>query len=358
EAYDFLVAISEPVSRPEFVHEYKLTPYSLYAAVAVSIDTDSIVKVLNRLSKTPVPDSVETFIRACTVSYGKAKLVLKHNKHYIESPFPEVLRELLKNPTAKRNKQQVSQARLGEDEEEEVAPPPPTSTSRLGGAGDGFTLTDAPQEMDVNLEYKELAREGDGDDADPDVMLGTQPGGTLKNVAFRVKNSEVEHVKKAANDMEYPLMEEYDFRNDTVNPPLKIDLKPNTRIRAYQEKSLSKMFGNGRARSGIIVLPCGAGKTLTGVTAASTIKKSCLVLCTSGVSVLQWKYQFQLWTDIADKNISCFTSDIKEAINEEAGVLITTYSMISFAGQRSEIAKKIIDTITKREWGFMLLDEV
>lgn len=51
KAYDFLVAIAEPVSRPEFVHEYKLTPYSLYAAVAVSIDTDSIIKVLNRLSK-------------------------------------------------------------------------------------------------------------------------------------------------------------------------------------------------------------------------------------------------------------------------------------------------------------------
>lgn len=48
-----------------------------------------------------MPGSVETFIRACTVSYGKAKLVLKHNKHYIESPFPEVLRELLKNPTVR-----------------------------------------------------------------------------------------------------------------------------------------------------------------------------------------------------------------------------------------------------------------
>lgn len=121
---------------------------------------------------------------------------------------------------------QVSQARLGEDEEEEVTPPPPpTGAQRLaagtagaaasaaataaaasrgggpagaagggrpggggGGGGDGFTLTDAPQEMDVNLEYKELAREGEGDDADPDVMMGTQPGGTLKNVAFRVKN--------------------------------------------------------------------------------------------------------------------------------------------------------------------------
>ena len=57
-------------------------------------------------------------------------------------------------------------------------------------------------------------------------------------------------MKKAASDIEYPLMEEYDFRHDTINPSLKIDLKPNTRIRSYQEKSLSKMFGNGRARSG------------------------------------------------------------------------------------------------------------
>jgi len=97
------------------------------------------------------------------------------------------------------------------------------------------------------------------------------------------------------------MLEEYDFRNDTVNANLDIDLKPSTVIRPYQETSLSKMFGNGcsvvscflaphpltlmglirRARSGIIVLPCGAGKTLVGITAACTIKKSCLVLCTS-----------------------------------------------------------------------------
>lgn len=94
------------------------------------------------------------------------------------------------------------------------------------------------------------------------------------------------------------MLEEYDFRNDTINANLDIDLKPATVIRPYQETSLSKMFGNGyvkysshftnielannsRARSGIIVLPCGAGKTLVGITAACTIKKSCLVLCTS-----------------------------------------------------------------------------
>lgn len=41
------------------------------------------------------------------------------------------------------------------------------------------------------------------------------------------------------------MLEEYDFRNDTINANLEIDLKPTTTIRPYQEKSLSKMFGNG-----------------------------------------------------------------------------------------------------------------
>ena len=52
-------------------------------------------------------------------------------------------------------------------------------------------------------------------------------------------------VKKRCNELEYPMLEEYDFRNDTVNPNLDIDLKPSTVIRPYQETSLSKMFGNG-----------------------------------------------------------------------------------------------------------------
>jgi hypothetical protein len=50
--------------------------------------------------------------------------------------------------------------------------------------------------------------------------------------------------------LNYPLLEEYDFRGDTHNPPLDIELRPNVQLRPYQEKSLAKMFGNGRARSG------------------------------------------------------------------------------------------------------------
>ena len=99
--------------------------------------------------------------------------------------------------------------------------------------------------------------------------------------SFEVASDKMEVVRRQCQDIDLPALEEYDFRNDTANADLDIQLKPMTVIRPYQETSLAKMFGNGRARSGIIVLPCGAGKTLVGITAACTIKKSTMVLCTS-----------------------------------------------------------------------------
>jgi DNA excision repair protein ERCC-3 len=75
-AYDFLVAIAEPVARPEFVHQYKLTPYSLYAAVATNIDTEAIISVLERLSKNALPKEVKRFIRDCTQKVNNNKVCL------------------------------------------------------------------------------------------------------------------------------------------------------------------------------------------------------------------------------------------------------------------------------------------
>lgn len=345
QAYDFLVAIAEPVARPEYLHEYKLTPYSLYAAVATNIDTESIVRVLERLSKNRLPDSVALFVRECTKRYGKAKLVLKHNRFYVESEHPSVLRELLRDP-------KISQARATED--------------AAGGEKDaeGFVVQKRAEEMDENLK---ILREPDDDESDDDEEVDVEGRPTrpveakqprLTTVAFQVKGELVEVVKKQAIELDYPLMEEYDFRNDRANPDIPMDLKPHTRIRRYQERSLAKMFGNGRARSGIIVLPCGAGKTLTGVTAAQTIKKSVVCLCTNAVSVLQWKYQFKLWTNIPEERIFCFTSDKKDTIHPEGGVLITTYTMISYSGKRSDKSAAVMEAIRSREWGMMLMDEV
>lgn len=113
QATDFLIAIAEPVSRPSHIHEYKLTTHSLYAAVSVGLKTEDIIEVLNRLSKVPVPDETSDFIRLCTVSYGKVKLVLKKNKHYVESGHAETLRQLLQDDI-------ISKARVMHVEGEEA----------------------------------------------------------------------------------------------------------------------------------------------------------------------------------------------------------------------------------------------
>lgn len=67
--------------RPQHIHEYKLTAYSLYAAVSVGLQTNDIVEYLQRLSKCAVPAGIIEFIQLCTLSYGKVKLVLKHNRY-------------------------------------------------------------------------------------------------------------------------------------------------------------------------------------------------------------------------------------------------------------------------------------
>ena len=95
-AYDFLVTISEPVARPQWVHNYQLTPFSLFAASAVNYTSGGIIRTLNKLCKTAVPSNVEAFIRGCTERYGKVKLVLKDGRVLVEGKDDEEGREILR----------------------------------------------------------------------------------------------------------------------------------------------------------------------------------------------------------------------------------------------------------------------
>ena len=54
------------------IHEYQLTPHSLYAAVSVGIETETIIKILEKLSKVFLADDIKDFIRKSTENYGKA----------------------------------------------------------------------------------------------------------------------------------------------------------------------------------------------------------------------------------------------------------------------------------------------
>ncbi|XP_078573566.1 general transcription and DNA repair factor IIH helicase/translocase subunit XPB-like [Branchiostoma floridae x Branchiostoma japonicum] len=361
-AHDFLIAISEPVCRPEHIHEYKLTAYSLYAAVSVGLQTNDIIEYLKRLSKTTVPSGIEEFIKLCTVSYGKVKLVLKHNRYFVESSFPDVLQTLLKDSGIQDCRLRHSIEEGVENVEDDLI------VGQLSGksafqvkkppqAGqNGANSAPAPGE-DGEKEKEESAVPEDIFDYYEKIDREDEEAEEQQILSFEVNPDKLENLQKRCIEMEYPLLAEYDFRNDTRNPDIPIDLKPNTILRPYQEKSLRKMFGNGRARSGVIVLPCGAGKTLVGVTAACTVRKRCIVLCTSAVSVEQWKSQFKLWANIDDSTICRFTADAKDK-PIGCNVAISTYSMIAHTTKRSYESEKVMEWLQSQEWGLMLLDEV
>lgn len=296
QATNFLIAIAEPISRPENIHEYQITPYSLFAAASVGLTTDQITNTLQKFSKNIIPRNVKNLISDCTLSYGKLKLVRQSQKFFIEVYNDKIFNFI--------------------------------------------TSDEILRSFIVNSNIDEL----------------------------KIEITNVEKIKKRCIEIDYPLIDEYDYTAyESVNmiKNLHIDLKPSCHIRSYQEISLNKMLGNGRARSGIIVLPCGSGKTLVGITAISTIKKSAIILCTSAVSVEQWKQSILLFTTINPYSVSRFTSDCKEWFENynventsQGGILITTYSMLSFSGKRSYDVQRIINKIFAYNWGIMILDEV
>ena len=346
-AHDFLIAIAEPVCRPEYIHEYKLSAYSLYAAVSVGLQTKDIIEYLQRLSKTSIPEGILEFIRLCTLSYAKVKLVLKHNRYFVESAFPDVLKALLQDPQIQEcrlitNGAALDTTSVTTDKSRLVIPGTAAAVAAATAETTGTSTEQVPD--DIRRFYEKIDR--DEEDLED-----------LKIVSFEVIQNKIELLRKRCQELEHPLLEEYDFRHDTILKNLNIELRPNAILRPYQEKSLRKMFGNGRARSGLIVLPCGAGKSLVGVTAACTINKSCLVLCNSNVSVQQWKQQFKMWSTADDSKVRLFTSDDKEKPNDSC-VCISTYPMIARTERCNAETTEVMKLLKDREWGLMILDEV
>lgn len=272
-AHDFLIAISEPVCRPEHIHEYKLTAYSLYAAVSVGLQTNDIIEYLKRLSKTSIPQGIIEFIQLCTLSYGKVKLVLKQNKYFVESPHPEILQKILKDPVVQSCRLKRAESTDGDgfivSAQDKIKSN--LFNSKVAGAAAGAAANNSTAAGGKIDDKAANAAAVDGATVVPDDITNfyekidnedDEETLNLDTVSFEVDQEKIEVLQKRCIEIEHPLLAEYDFRNDTRNPDINIDLKPAAVLRPYQEKSLRKMFGNGRARSGVIVLPCGAGKSL------------------------------------------------------------------------------------------------
>ncbi|GAA2491859.1 DEAD/DEAH box helicase [Winogradskya humida] len=119
-------------------------------------------------------------------------------------------------------------------------------------------------------------------------------------------------------------------------------------LRSYQQEAVDGFWAGG---SGVVVLPCGAGKTLVGAAAMATAQATTLILVTNTVAGRQWKRELVARTSLTEDEIGEYSGERKEI----RPVTIATYQVLT---SRRGGAFTHLDLFGARDWGLVIYDEV
>ncbi len=143
--------------------------------------------------------------------------------------------------------------------------------------------------------------------------------------------------------------------------PLAVEMRKKTlsgfdlTIRDYQNEAADTFWGNGKTGSGfgVIVLPCGAGKTVVGMKVMDILKTNTLILTTNVAAVHQWIEELKDKTDLTEEHVGEYTGDKKD-IKE---VTVATYQILTWRPD-SESDFPHFSLFRKKNWGLIIYDEV
>jgi DNA excision repair protein ERCC-3 len=119
-------------------------------------------------------------------------------------------------------------------------------------------------------------------------------------------------------------------------------------MRDYQGSAVEKFWDGG---SGVVVLPCGAGKTIVGAATMAKAKTNTLILVTNTVSARQWKSELLKRTTLTEEEIGEYSGSMKEV----APVTIATYQILT-TKRKTEYAHLAL--LNDHDWGLIVYDEV
>jgi DNA excision repair protein ERCC-3 len=183
-------------------------------------------------------------------------------------------------------------------------------------------------------------------------------GEKLDDVSFAISPAYRGVLKQALIGIGYPVE---DLAGYTEGAMLPVTLRETAAsgqqftVRDYQREAASVFHAGGDVRggSGVIVLPCGAGKTIVGIVAMSLLQKNTLVLTTSITAVKQWKREILDKTTLTDTDVKEYTGEIKEI----GPVTVATYQILTFRPDKTEDFPHF-GLFDKRDWGLIVYDEV
>jgi len=126
-------------------------------------------------------------------------------------------------------------------------------------------------------------------------------------------------------------------------------------LRPYQREAAAAFHAGGSARggSGVITLPCGAGKTIVAMACMERLATSTLVLTTSVTAARQWIAELLDKTSLTEEQIAEYTGDLKQV----RPVTIATYQIMTWR-PRKDGDYPHLELFDSRNWGLIVYDEV
>jgi DNA excision repair protein ERCC-3 len=129
--------------------------------------------------------------------------------------------------------------------------------------------------------------------------------------------------------------------------PIELD-QSDWELRDYQSDAVEGFWAGG---SGVVVLPCGAGKTLVGAAAMAKAGATTLILVTNTVAGRQWKRELIARTSLTEEEIGEYSGERKEI----RPVTIATYQVMT---RKTKGEYRALELFDSRDWGLIIYDEV
>jgi len=289
EARDALLGFAELVKSPEHVHTYRITPLSVWNACAAGVGAERIGAALTDFAKYPVPPHVLVQVADLASRYGRVRL--------------------------------------------------------LRGA-DGATLR---LECDSAPLAEELSRHK---------AVAPLLAERLSAAAFRIDPGARGRLKQALVRAGWPAE---DLAGYTTGEHLSIALRSETArgepfsLRSYQKDAVAAFHAGGTERggSGVIVLPCGAGKTLVGLGCMEAVGASTLILTTGVTATRQWIDELLDRTSLDPSQVGEYSGFAKEI----RPVTVASYQVLTHR-PRKDAPFTHLALFDSRDWGLIIYDEV
>ncbi len=292
DARDEIALFAELEKSPEHLHTYRITPLSVWNAAAAGLTAGRVIASLERFSKYEVPQIVATEVRDLMSRYGKVRL------------------------------------------------------ERDGGDGGELRLVcDDPHVL------AEAARSP---------LVSKFLAGRRGESALAVDAGARGAVKQALLKLGYPAL---DLAGYVDGAPLTIALKLGAalpdgrpfRLRAYQLEAIENFHAGGSIHggSGVVALPCGAGKTIVGIGVMAKVGARTLVLTTNVTALRQWRRELIEKTSLSEDDVGEYSGERKDV----RPVTIATYQILTHRKAATDEFSHF-GLFFRNDWGLIVYDEV